>query len=82
MIRWIKTGKTINDDARIITYSGQGTTLTIESVKRPIPHANRSGTWDFTSFFLIDNDKLVKEYNVLAYAKNEAEAYWAAKEGK
>lgn len=46
--------------------------IKIESRKRHIPHANREGTWDYTSYFVIKGEK-VKEKQSLADAKSLAE---------
>lgn len=72
-IRWVKTGKRINAEGTTITYSGAGTTLTIESRKRHIPHSNRAGFWDHTSYcVLLDGTELVEKYS-LKDAKEYAE---------
>lgn len=72
-IRWEKTGKTVSAEGTTITYSGAGTTLTIESRKRHIRHANGIGTWDHTSYFVLqDGTELVEKYS-LKDAKEYAE---------
>ena len=73
MIGWIKTGRTVNSEGTTITYSGVGTNLTIESRKRHIPHANRAGTWDHTSYFVLKDGKEVAEKWSLRDAKVFAE---------
>lgn len=45
----------------------------IESRKRHIPHANGSGTWDHTSYFILKDGKEVLEKNTLKAAKEYAE---------
>lgn len=37
----------------------------IESRKRHIPHANRQGTWDYTSYFVLrDGVELVEKHSL------------------
>lgn len=73
MIRWIKTGRTVSKEGSTVIYSGAGTDLTIESRKRHIPHANRSGTWDHTSYFILRNGEEIAEKWSLKDAKEYAE---------
>lgn len=74
MITWIKAGKVVNADGTTITYYGLNTDLAIESRKRHIPHAGgRSGTWDHTTYFLMDCGREVKEFWSLKDAKEFAE---------
>lgn len=73
MIGWIKTGRTVNSEGTTITYSGVGANITIESRKRHIPHANRAGTWDHTSYFVLKDGKEVAEKWSLRDAKIFAE---------
>ena len=75
MIRWIKTGREVNADGTTITYSGEGTGLTIESRKRHIPHANRRGTWAHTSYFVLKNGNELIEKFSLKDAKDFAERF-------
>lgn len=83
MIRWEKTSKTISADGTTIAYRGIGTNITIESRKRHIPHAGgRSGTWDFTSYFVLDNGKEVAERHQLSAAKEYAERLWKEAAGE
>lgn len=72
-IRWEKTGREVNAEGTTIIYSGSGTTLTIESRKRHIPHANGIGTWDHTSYFVLDDGKELAERYSLKDAKEYAE---------
>lgn len=72
-MKWIKTGKTVNKEGTTITYSAEGTALTIESRKRHIPHANGVGTWDHTSYFVLMNGRELKEKFSLKDAKEYAE---------
>ena len=73
MIRWIKTGREVNAEGTTITYSCKGTDFAIESRKRHIPHANRSGTWDHTSYFVLKNGNELIEKFSLKDAKDFAE---------
>lgn len=73
MIRWIKTGREVNADGTTITYSGEGTGLTIESRKRHIPHANRRGTWDHTTYCVLKNGQELTQKFSLKDAKEFAE---------
>lgn len=70
---WRKWGKTVSSEGTTITYICLGTTLTIESRKRAIPHANGIGTWDLTTYFVLDRDKVIREFSRLADAKEWAE---------
>lgn len=72
-MRWKKTGKIVNADGTTITYSnGKGTT--IESRKRHIPHANGVGTWDHTTYFVLEDGKEIVQKNTLKDAKEFVEA--------
>lgn len=71
-MKWIKTEKTVSKEGTTITYTGDHG-LTIESRKRHIPHANRIGTWDHTSYWLLKDGKEVKEFFSLKDAKEFAE---------
>lgn len=73
-MKWIKTGKTvIVGNGTTITYKLEGTPFTVESRKRTIPHANRSGTWDHTSYFVQKDGVDVAEKHTLRAAKEYAE---------
>ena len=75
MLKWVKTGKTISvAKGTTITYRLEGTPYTIESRKRPVPHANRSGTWDHTSYFVLKDGAEMAEKHTLAKAKEYVEA--------
>lgn len=73
-IKWEKIGKRISTSGTTITYSGEGTALTIESRKRKIPHANGVGTWEHTSYFVLVDGKEVEEKYSLRDAKAFAES--------
>lgn len=75
MLKWEKTGRTVKSDGSSTTiYNAVGTAAKyrIESRKRQIPHANRPGTWAYTSYFLIVGAQ-EKEYHRLQDAKESAE---------
>lgn len=56
MSEWKKIKKTVNAEGTTITYSNGGP-YTIESRLRHIAHANgRPGTWDCTTYAVIDPD--------------------------
>ena len=77
-MKWIKTGKKmIVGKGTTITYRLEGTPYTIESRKRPIPHANRAGSWSFTSYFVLRDGVEVVEKHTLKAAKEYAEALYA-----
>lgn len=74
MITWIKTGKTVSREGTTITYTAkEHNSLTIESRKRPIPHASGSGFWMHTSFFVLVDGSEIKERFSLRDAKAFAE---------
>lgn len=73
-MKWIKTGRRVSSNGETTVYykSDDGKHF-IESRKRAIPHANRSGYWMHTSYFLIGADGQEKEYWSLKDAKEAAE---------
>ena len=73
MIKWVKTGKEVTEVSTTITYAGVDTGVTFESRKRQIAHANRSGTWDYTSYFVLLHGVVLAEKNSLRDAKEYAE---------
>lgn len=77
MAVWKKIDRNENSEGITITYRLEGTQILIQSRLRHIPHANGSGTWDHTSYFVLDNGKEVKESwrlsEAKAYAENLAE---------
>ena len=79
MIQWVRVGRTVNEEGRTLTYHGVGTDLTIESRKRHIPHASRGGTWDHTTYFVLDDGKELIERCSMADAKEWAQKYQEAK---
>lgn len=81
MITWYKTLVTVNRDGeKTIQYTaGDDSRLTIESRLRQIPHANGSGTWDHTTYWVLWNGIDIKERNTLRDAKAYAEELAATK---
>ena len=76
-VKWAKIGKLVSAAlGTTITYRLEGTPYTVESRKRPIPHANRSGTWDHTSYFVRKDGVDVAEKHTLRAAKEYAEALY------
>jgi hypothetical protein len=70
---WKRTGRTVSKDGTTTIYHAAGTSFTIESRKRHIPHANRSGTWDHTSYWVLNNCEQLVEKQSLRDAKEYAE---------
>ena len=74
MINWKRAGKTVTNEGTVITYEGVGTDYYIKSIKKHIPHAGRPGTWDHTTYWLIDvGSEGQKEFQALKDAKEYAE---------
>ena len=75
-MKWTKVGKTANEEGTTITYVlDLSPAIKIESRKRHVPHANRSGTWDYTSYFVLRGEEEVIEKHSLQDAKEYAEKY-------
>lgn len=70
--KWIKTRKVENDEGTTLTYETWLTNVKIESRKRHIPHANGSGTWDLTTYYVINSAGKEKQFYRLAEAKEFA----------
>ena len=72
---WIKAAKTVKADGTTINeYTAkENPRITIESRKRPIPHASGSGFWMHTSFFVLVDGTEIKERFSLRDAKAFAE---------
>ncbi len=73
-ITWTKGGRTVSPDGTTNIYYGLGTGFSIESRKRHIPHANGSGTWDHTTYWVLKDGEEIKERYSLGDAKAYAEA--------
>lgn len=75
MDKWIRAGKTVNAEGTTIEYqlSGSDKPVTIESRKRHIPHANRNGTWDHTTYHVLKDGEEIEQRYSLRSAKEYAE---------
>lgn len=73
-IYWIKQSRTVSKEGTTIRYiADENPSIAIESRKRHIPHADRSGTWDHTTYMVMKDGKDIKERYSLADAKEYAE---------
>ena len=73
-MKWYKIRKTENDEGTTIVYNCPSIDgITIESRKRHIPHANRGGFWDHTTFFIMKDEQEIREVYSLKDAKEFAE---------
>lgn len=76
MNTWAKTERTVGPEGTTVTYTDlRETGLTIESRKRHIPHANGSGTWDHTTYWVLRDREELAEHWTLAGAKVWADRY-------
>lgn len=75
MTKWTKTGREVKASGESTTfYASSDGRFEIQSRKRAIPHANRSGYWMHTSYFLINSQTgEEKEFWTLKDAKAAAE---------
>lgn len=81
MIKWINAGKSVSPEGTTITYEARDLPITIESRKRHIPHCNgKSGTWDYTSYFVMYLGEDVAEKHSLKDAKEYAEEHYGGKD--
>lgn len=78
---WTRIGKTVNEEGTTIIYEAVGHPFKIESRKRHIPHSNRAGTWDHTTYVVLFLGEEVAEKNSLRDAKRYADEL-LYKEGK
>jgi len=69
MLTWKKIDKSENSEGTTITYKAEGSVFLIQSRKRHIPHANREGTWDHTTYVVLCRGYVVKEFYSLKDAK-------------
>lgn len=73
-LKWFRTGRKVSAEGTTILYTSAATDYQIQSRKRHIPHANgRPGTWDHTSYFVLQNGKELVEKHSLADAKEYVE---------
>ena len=76
MNTWAKTERTVGPEGTTVTYTDlRETGLTIESRKRHILHANGSGTWDHTTYWVLRDGEELAEHWTLAGAKVWADRY-------
>lgn len=78
MAIWKKIDRYENSEGTTITYAaeGAGRRVLVQSRKRHIPHAASKiggGTWDCTSYFVLDNGVEVNQCYTLSRAKEYAE---------
>lgn len=76
MITWVRSSRVVNKEGTTVTYFGLNTKVLIQSRKRHIPHTNGVGTWDNTTFWVIDHGREVQIFYTLKEAKEFAETYW------
>ena len=79
-MKWERTGKTVGREGTTIEYRPIGANniaiacrFSIESRKRHVPHANGSGTWDHTTYWVLIDGKDIRERYSLSDAKQSAE---------
>lgn len=80
MLKWKKTGRVVRaDGGSTITYEAKGkrAQYVVESRKNPIAHASGSGSWMYTTYFLITGGQERKFFQ-LRSAKQAAEEMEAA----
>ena len=73
--KWEKIDRCENREGTTITYRlvNAPKMVIVQSRKRHIPHANRVGTWDFTSYHVIIDGNEVAKKSTLTDAKTTAE---------
>lgn len=73
--KWERVGKMVEQNGTTITYSiaNFNIDIVVESRKRKIPHANRVGFWEHTTYWVVVNGADYKERYSLADAKRTAE---------
>ena len=74
--KWTRVAKIEFSEGRTVVYrldNTPGPMLTVESRLRHIPHSNRGGTWDHTSYFVLMDGKEIAEKWTLQSAKEYAE---------
>ena len=74
-MNWKRYGRSVTSEGTTTFYEqfASDMPVRIESRKRPIPHANGVGTWDYTSYFVVLGGEDVKELHSLRDAKEYAE---------
>ncbi len=72
--KWVKVGRETGPEGTTITYALSGTDYLIESRKRHIKHANnRPGTWDHTSYVILNGNDEMAEKMTLKDARKYVE---------
>lgn len=74
-MQWKRIGRAVSFEGTTVYYQAEGTDYTIESRKRHIPHASRSGTWEHTFYYVVKDGVDIKECARLSDAKEYAENY-------
>ena len=78
-IDWIKLKTRKDEEGTTVIYQAVGAeSLTVESRKRHIPHANGVGTWDHTTYWVLIDGREIKEYYSLKDAKEYAFDHYRA----
>lgn len=72
-MNWHKVERTVHPEGTTTTYAYGASGYIVQSRKRHIPHANRSGTWDHTSYFVLKDGVELAEKQRLSDAKEWAE---------
>lgn len=75
MIDWFREKTEVSSEGTTVTYAATNAPMRIKSRKRHIPHANRSGTWDHTTFHVFWYGEEVAVKYTLKDAKAFAEEY-------
>lgn len=76
MIKWTKVDKNVNADGEVtITYKGEGTPLLLQSRKQNIPHANRPGFWQATTYTVMRDGENLTTRRTRRDAEAWAEQY-------
>lgn len=70
---WENIDKSEGPEGTTITYRLEGTQILVQSRKRHIRHANGVGTWDHTSYWVINRGEEIKEFLRLRPALTYAE---------
>jgi len=74
MSKWVKHRESnYANGEKTIVYKAKGVDAWIESRKVAVPHANRSGYWLHTTYFVCSPDGSEKEYWKLTDAQEAAE---------
>ena len=72
---WSLVARCVNSEGTTTRYKLHGTDITVESRRRHIPHANRGGTWDHTSYWVLSDGVELMEKQRLMDAKEWAEEW-------